>query len=408
MMVDKIQINLMVFCAFILGILAFIAPLALAPIFIIIAAYPGYLYVRQLILTPSSFGGIWHDSLHKVIILSLGYCLLSSIWAIKPSESLVLWLRMLLFYIGALGLFAYRIESIHKERILIFLLYGLLAALSFANIEIISNGIISKLIGLEYKVSHQFEMVIFNRGASILSLFSWPVICYLCHKERKKTALLYFVVTLATLARLESFSAVISFVISGIVILPLVYYKGKKILHIFAVLAVIGVFAVALAAQMMDAHKMVGNVPVVPGAASDYRLYIWDYAAKQAIKKPFLGWGFNASRSYPVLAGDMLPNGRHPLPLHPHNNVLQIWLELGLVGLVMFAALLYYSLRGIAKITGQMNMAICSAFLANYFIIGQIGYGIWQNWWLASFIIALVLLQLCIKVTSHKPSLKLP
>lgn len=388
---NKLQSYGMIFFAFITPLLALFAPLALAPIFIIIALYPTYLF-----LTKCQFKNVWkYSDVNKVIIILLSYSLISTVWALKPAESINLWFRMLLFFIGALGLFAYIPQILTKEKILQSLFCGIIVTLVFVNIEIFTGGVISKLFGIGYKVSHKFELVIFNRGASILSIFSWAVICYLCAKKNYKAALLFFIIVLATLVRLQSLSTLIGFALSGLFVFPVVFYTGTKALKAFAVLAVIAVFAVATGAAIMDAHKLVGRVPVVSGAASDIRLYIWDYAAKQAMQKPLLGWGLNASRSYPVQESDYVQGGRNPLPLHPHNNTLQIWLELGAVGLIIFATFLAMVLLRISKTAHLPYIAAtCTSLFANYFIIGQTGYGIWQNWWVGSGILAVTFLQL--------------
>ncbi|MCE3233479.1 MAG: putative polysaccharide polymerase [Rickettsiaceae bacterium] len=213
-------------------------------------------------------------------------------------------------------------------------------------------------------------------------------------KANYKAALILFIAVLATIARLESFSSTLGYLAGGLVF-PLVYFKQEKIIKAFAVLAVVFVFAIPTAAKIMDAHKMVGSVPVIAGAASDFRLYIWDYAAEQAYKKPIFGWGMNSTKSYPVQESDYVQGGRNPLPLHPHNNTLQIWLELGAVGLVIFAAFLYFALIRIPQVMqDKLVMASGAALFANYFVIGQTAYGIWQNWWIAGGILALAFLKL--------------
>ena len=65
-------------------------------------------------------------------------------------------------------------------------------------------------------------------------------------------------------------------------------------------------------------------------------------------QRPLLGWGLDTSRAIPG-GTDLRPIHyivpwsdkpiTHPdqnLPLHPHNAALQIWLELGLFGVIAF------------------------------------------------------------------------
>jgi hypothetical protein len=43
-------------------------------------------------------------------------------------------------------------------------------------------------------------------------------------------------------------------------------------------------------------------------------------------------------------------------------------------------------------------IASFTALFANYFVIGQTGYGIWQNWWVGSAILASAFLLLSASV----------
>jgi len=381
----------MCFFAFLIPLFAFFSPLGMSLIFVLLALHPLIFFIKQ-----GKFKNIWNDSdVNKIILVFFAYALISSFWAIRPNESVSLWIRMVGVLFCSLGLFAYVPYINKKEIILKVLLGGIVLALIFANIEIFTNGFISRTFGISYKVSHEFDIVIFNRAASVLSLISWAAIYYLISLQKKKSALALFTVVFLTVLRLDSFSTVIGFFIGGVFIFPIVYYKGQKALKVFATLAVIGVFAFAVAASVMNAHKLVGNVPTVPGAASDIRLYIWDYSAKQALKKPIFGWGLNASRSYPVQESDYVQGGRSPLPLHPHNNTLQIWLELGVVGLFIFSAFLVLILLRISKtIQDPYMMASCTALFVNYFLIGQTAYGMWQTWFIGSGILAAIFLKI--------------
>lgn len=398
-MANKLQLYLMVFFAIITPVMGLFAPLSISAIFAIAAIYPTYIFI-----TKGNIKNVWGDSnLNKLIIIFLAYALLSSLWAIKPQQSLYLWVRMVLFFIAGLGLFSYTKQMDEKEKLLKSLLCGVVITIILANIELFTGGIIIKTIRFytdEYLTKARTlrppmldYIVELNRGASIISILSWAGICYLCNRNQLKTAVLLYITVLLTIFRMESFSTVLGMLIGGIFVFPLVLFKGKKSLQALTILSVVGVFAVAGGATVLDAHKIVGKVPAIPGAASDIRLYIYDYAAKQAMKKPIIGWGFNASRSYPVQKSDYVENGRSPLPLHPHNNTLQVWLELGIVGLLMFASFLALILLRISENNyPPYIMASFTALFANYFIIGQTAYGVWQNWWVASGIISTALI----------------
>lgn len=87
----------------------------------------------------------------------------------------------------------------------------------------------------------------------------------------------------------------------------------------------------------------------------------------------------------------------HPLPLHPHNNILQITLELGIIGLILFLCLVYKYLKQINNIKSSNFRAASYSCFINYYIIGMISYNIWQIWWISSGIWVLVLMKLLVK-----------
>jgi O-antigen ligase len=75
------------------------------------------------------------------------------------------------------------------------------------------------------------------------------------------------------------------------------------------------------------------------------------------------------------------------LPLHTHNNALQVWLELGLVGAVIATALI------VAVMLAAGAMPIAPAALGAAVaaaVTGQLSFGAWQPWWVAAMLFAAV------------------
>ncbi len=122
--------------------------------------------------------------------------------------------------------------------------------------------------------------------------------------------------------------------------------------------------------------------------STEHRYLIWRFAADRAAERPFLGWGFNASSSLP--GGHELTGERAELlPLHPHNAVLQVWLELGVPGLLLLCVVLWrtYMPPGWENFP-RREVLIRTLTVTAVFIAASATFGIWQSWWLAT--IALV------------------
>ena len=69
--------------------------------------------------------------------------------------------------------------------------------------------------------------------------------------------------------------------------------------------------------------------------------------------------------------------------MHPHDAALQIWLELGLPGVLLFAALWLGLLRRAASQADRLRRATSVAAMTAYLVISAVSFGVWQSWWLA-------------------------
>ena len=106
-----------------------------------------------------------------------------------------------------------------------------------------------------------------------------------------------------------------------------------------------------------------------------------------------IGWGFDSARAIP--GGTARPPvGSEMLPLHPHNSILQSWLELGLPGALAAGALLgwaFLAARGPSTGPSTGDAASRAAVAAAFCAISFTAYGMWQNWWLAGTWLALAI-----------------
>ncbi len=126
------------------------------------------------------------------------------------------------------------------------------------------------------------------------------------------------------------------------------------------------------------------------------RILIWNFVDRKIRERPILGWGLDASRRMPggkervwVTTCDAPPDAPFPsinsevLPLHPHNAVLQIWLELGGVGVLAALFGLIASLWRFYRAHPGRSAAALTAMAAAALPAALISFGIWQGWWLS-------------------------
>ena len=159
---------------------------------------------------------------------------------------------------------------------------------------------------------------------------------------------------------------------------------------------------------------LVAFIPQFPSASlppsAVHRLVIWDFAAARIAEKPLAGWGLEASRAMP--GGRAQPDAAmldrlnittpaqraflvlphvEVMPLHPHNGALQLWLELGGIGALIAAALMLALGFAAARSAAP---AVGAGMLASAAVTGMLSFGLWQAWWVASLLLAMVALVL--------------
>jgi len=159
---------------------------------------------------------------------------------------------------------------------------------------------------------------------------------------------------------------------------------------------------------------LIAFIPQIPSASlphsAAHRLVIWDFAAARIAEKPLAGWGLEASRAMP--GGRAQPDAAtldrlnittpaqreflvlphvEVMPLHPHNGALQLWLELGGIGALIGAALMLALGFAAARSAAP---AVGAGMLASAAVTGMLSFGLWQAWWVASLLLAMVALVL--------------
>jgi O-antigen ligase len=100
------------------------------------------------------------------------------------------------------------------------------------------------------------------------------------------------------------------------------------------------------------------------------RLGYWSHAVDWIQLRPLRGWGLDASRVFGP-----------GIKLHPHNEPLQVWLELGAIGALLAAAFWGLALSGLSRAQSSLRAAATAACASVYLLFG-VNFGVWQEWWL--------------------------
>jgi O-antigen ligase len=218
-----------------------------------------------------------------------------------------------------------------------------------------------------------------NRGMTALALLLWPAAAALWPRSRAKAMALLAAGGLTLLAG-PQMAAKLAFV-AALGLAALVWFLGRRLRAALVALAVAVSLGTPLAVGLLpDAAEL--QAKKVTSSIS-HRTQIWSFAAERIAERPLLGWGFDASRDIP--GGERLAPGTvaNVMPLHPHNGVLQVWLELGAVGAALLGALIAAAFWRAASLAAPPARAAACATIMSAVAIGCVSYGIWQTQWLA-------------------------
>ena len=128
-----------------------------------------------------------------------------------------------------------------------------------------------------------------------------------------------------------------------------------------------------------------------------HRLHVWRFINESIKDKLYLGWGANAGRTLPGTDIELYA-GADAMPSHPHNHIMQAWLELGLAGALILALLHYFLFNEIAKIKDKTMRFWALFYGMTCFCIFLISHSIWHKWWLTAFGCATALLMRFVKM----------
>lgn len=148
------------------------------------------------------------------------------------------------------------------------------------------------------------------------------------------------------------------------------------------ILVCLGAIPTALLLHKLDLQNASWLQP-----SGQQRILIWNEIAHLALQSPFLGVGADMTyvlkpllhetpKTAPDFAGYGIP--------HPHNVYLQVWVELGLVGILLLTLMGISCLILIWRLSAAERPYACGLFAASATSIGA-SYGMWQIWFMSIF-----------------------
>jgi len=366
-----------------LGPLAFIAPRGLwIPVLLL-------LLVRFKTLKSIARRDYWRILSKNVPYLILpAYAVLSAAWALVPANAAITGAKLLGYFMAAMAVVVVvdRLSDAERRSVLIWGAAGLVIVELVVWVDLATAGAISGLVK-----PAPFTTNYYSRGAAVSACAVLPIAVGLFRLAGSRLAVGFAGICGATVFVLDNEASKVAAVV-GILVYVVVRWRGILFWPAILFPLALGIMSPAFFANGLDNGLLCTVFNVKPSAA--HRLMIYEFSSRRIFEKPFLGWGMDASRSIPGGKDvarifdcgyrDGPPRnqeGGSLLPLHPHSASLQVWLELGAVGVALFTGLLGVLVprlqRRYASADGR---ALIAGLFTAIFLVYNIGFGLWQGW----------------------------
>ena len=326
---------------------------------------------------------------------------LSTFWALAPTAGATS--QLIPLFVAGLCVIAWARERGADRTYLNDLLCGVAIAAAIYVFELISWAWLTRAVrGFDWRDIIDDDsggiavMSYLINGTVILSLFMWPAITGLLTYGRWWNAFILFVVVVGLTIVFGSESGLIAIAL-GWFAWWLVSVAGRKALmalaSVFVVVVLVTPFVLTRVLTSEAINRIVVEVPAAPKSAL-VRLMVWKFTSERIVERPLAGWGFDSARRIPgggekfVLtdAEGRTVTSDLNLPLHPHNQILQIWLELGAVGALVVAMTGAAIFVQIGKLPLPARNG-SAALITSVLVVNNLSYGAWQSWWIAVVIL---------------------
>jgi len=318
-----------------------------------------------------------------LLLLAAGvaWAALTSLWALAPKDALGLAGSLAVLFI-VIVLLMDRAQSItaHQRTVIgTMLVAGFGLGVALLGLELIADLPLANLVRGPRPGQDLLELSLLNPSLTVLVLMAWPV-GYTVWQRWSRAAIAVPVLVVGLVWLGTSVTAWIAMA-AGVGAFALVAFFGRRGATGLGLVAAVAVLAAPMIAQEVTPDRVEHMLDGVRPSAI-HRIHTWEFTADRIAEHPFLGWGLDSSRAIPGGQDLVVKNGP-ALSLHPHNASLQIWLELGLPGAVILAALLLVIARGVANVAPPAMAPTAAAFVGAI-VFANLSFGIWQNWWVAA------------------------
>lgn len=237
------------------------------------------------------------------------------------------------------------------------------------------------------------DFVALGRGVSVIAPAVFPAAAIIYRITDNKFAPVVVIMLAIAAAMIFSIEAnFAALVVGGLASLFALLYP-KRIVLIMTWLIVMVLVAAPFIAVALPVEWLMETFGESLSLSWLQRLYVWREAGAVALDGLPFGHGIDYARAWSEEGGMILiPNAPIPLPempTHPHNIFLQIWLELGLPGVVAFGLFIISGGRALAAVEWVRPVVACViGAIAVTLISALVEASLWQVWRISAVVLA--------------------
>lgn len=317
--------------------------------------------------------------LTKPVTVFLAATLLIFVWSHRDLVRVKLLLRMSLFGVGA-GLLITIIKLVYMHAFL------------GVGYRVKPHSLITQLMHIHDSINNELK---------ILTILVFVAVCGIYSLKKRNIVLAVLFVILLIVSTytigfydksgiiIEQYSETIQF---GIPLILLVYVVAYRFSKLVTDILFGGIFVVLFGAPWIFQlwFRFVEIVPLPRAINFRIRGEIWDSVGKKILEAPFFGFGIDSSRylKHLQLHHKYFPwENAH----HPHSMILQLWLDLGLVGVMIVAGLLYSGWKLVRRVEPLARPPILAG-ISMLFVFVTVTHSIWQTWSIMLIVCFIVLI----------------
>jgi O-antigen ligase len=320
-----------------------------------------------------------------LLALLLLWGAMSVFWSVTPLRSLAVAGRLTGLFAAGVALATAAGSIAVPRRLSFLLLLGLALGLALVSAELATGGLLGSFF-----TDRPYRATRLNQASISFAILLLPASAVLTASGRTSLAVVLAACGAATIFALVGTAAKF-LLIAGAAMGLLLYGWRCPVSRAAAVISIVAIVVAPLSFARLERVPGLGEAADGVKISAGHRLLIWSFAGDRIAEHPLIGWGLDSSRAIP--GGEELIRAEESwLPLHPHNAALQLWLELGAPGAVLFALLVALAWRTLAAAPWPRLFAAAAGGGLTIALAGSLTtYGIWQEWWLGALWFSLFL-----------------